>query len=97
MVVFFYKEDFTSLEDIEELSESLKSFKKLGCDVLASSTDSSLVHLDWVQTEKSEGGFGGNLEIPLISDQFGDLCKTLEIYDEEEGVCLRSLLIIDDK
>eukprot|EP00092_Neocalanus_flemingeri_P016689 GFUD01018052.1.p1 GENE.GFUD01018052.1~~GFUD01018052.1.p1 ORF type:complete len:449 (+),score=149.56 GFUD01018052.1:43-1389(+) len=97
LFVLFYREDFESVEDLEELSQSLKSFKKAGCEVLACSTDSSLVHLDWVKTEKHEGGFGGNLDIPLVSDRFGELSKTLGIYDEEEGVCLRSVLVVDDK
>merc|ERR1711892_97130 len=97
LLVFFYREDFASVEDLEELAHRLKSFKKAGCDVLACSTDSSLVHLDWVKTAKNEGGFGGNLEIPLVSDRFGELSKKLEIYEEEEGVCLRSVLVVDDK
>ena len=97
LLVFFYSEDFESVDDIVELSDSLKILRKVGCEVLACSTDSSLVHSQWVKTAKNEGGFGGHLEIPLMSDRFGELSKKLEIYQEEEGVCMRSVLIVDDK
>ena len=97
LLVFFYQEDFSSVEDLEKLVNGLKLFKKAGCEVLACSTDSSLVHLEWVKTTKNEGGFGGNMEIPLVSDRFGELSKKLEIYEEDEGVCLRSVLVVDDK
>ena len=94
---FVYQDDFESVEDLRELVQNLKSVKKSGCEVLACSTESTLVHLDWVKTTKEDGGFGGNLEIPLLSDCFGELSKQLGIYDEEEGVCLRSVLVVDDK
>ena len=97
LLVFFYREDFESVDDLEELERSLKTFKKAGCEVLACSADSSLVHSDWVNTAKQDGGFGGSLEIPLVSDRFGELSKKLDIYDEEEGVCLRTVLLVDDK
>merc|ERR1711872_848113 len=38
-----------------------------------------------------------SLEIPLMSDRLGELSRKLDIYDEEEGVCLRSFLIVDEK
>ena len=85
------------MEDLGELVQCLKFFQKAGGEVQACSTESSLVHLDWVKTAKQGGGLGGNLEIPLVSDRFGELSKKLEIYDEEEGVCLRSVLLVDDK
>ena len=97
LLVFFYQEDFSSVEDLEKLANSLKLFKKAGCEVLACSTDSSLVHLEWVKTAKHEGGFGGKIEIPLMSDRLGELSRKLEIYEEEEGVCLRSVLVVDNK
>ena len=97
LLVLFYQEECGSVGDLKKLMQSLKLFKKAGCEVLACSTESSLVHLDWVKTAKQEGGFGGNLEIPLVSDRFGELSKKLEIYDEQEGVCLRSVLLVDDK
>jgi len=82
---------------VKELAKKQKCFKQSDCEVLACSTESSLVHLDWVKTAKEDGGFGGSLEIPLMSDRLGELSRKLDIYDEEEGVCLRSFLIVDEK
>jgi alkyl hydroperoxide reductase subunit AhpC len=97
LFVLFYQEDFNSVDDLKGLVMNHKRFKQSDCEVLACSTESSLVHLDWVKTPKEDGGFGGSLDIPLVSDRFGELSGKLEIYDEEEGVCLRSVLIVDDK
>jgi len=97
LFVLFYQEDFKCVEDVKALSKNQKVFKQSDCEVLACSTESSLVHLSWVKTAKEDGGFGGSLDIPLMSDRLGDLTRKLEIYDEEEGICLRSVLIVDDK
>ena len=88
LFVLFYQEDFKSVEDVKALSKNQKVFKQSDCEVLACSTESSLVHLNWVRTAKEDGGFGGRLDIPLMSDKLGDLSRKLDIYDDEEGILL---------
>ena len=67
------------------------------CELLACSTDSTMLHSKWAKEARSEGLFNGVFDIPLISDRQGELSKMFDVYDEEEGTCIRSFLIIDEK
>ena len=50
LLVLFYQEDFNSVDDLKGLLMNHKKFKQSDCEVLACSTESNLVHLDWVKT-----------------------------------------------
>ena len=68
-----------------------------GCELLACSTDSTMLHSKWVEAVRRDGLVTGAFNVPLISDKQGLLSKMFDVFDEEEGACLRSFLIIDDK
>ena len=97
LFVFFYQDEEESHEDFQQLIGDLKLLKKAGSEVLACSTESSLVQKEWMNSSHEDGGLGGNKDIPLMSDRQGDLSKMFGIYDEDRGVCLRSILLVDDK
>lgn len=97
LLVFFYSTDWESQEDILELDWRQKQFKKAGCEMLACSTDSCLVHKVYSHTPREEGGLGGQIDLPLMEDRKGELSSQLNLYDEESGVCMRGILILDDK
>ena len=56
-----------------------------------------MLHSKWVQASRAERLFSGTFDIPLASDKQGQLSKMFDVFDEEEGTCIRSFLIIDEK
>ena len=97
--MFFYPADFESDEDLIVLQKYAKRLRKQspGCELLACSTDSTMLHSKWVEAAREDGLLTGAFNIPLISDKQGQLSKMFDVFDEEEGTCLRSFLIIDEK
>ena len=49
-----------------------------------------------INTDRKDGGLGGELKIPLLADKSGQICKKYGVYVEEEGIPLRALFIIDE-
>ena len=94
VVIFFYPLDFTLVcpTEIKGFNEALKSFEKLNAAVLGASVDSKWAHKAWV-----ERGDLGDLKFPLLSDLKKETARKYGILDENEGVALRGLFIIDDK
>jgi len=99
LLVFFYREDFSqeSREDVLQLNSRAKQLRKAGCDLLAVSSDSAMVHSEWVEDMRSDSSLVKGLDVPLVSDKGGDLSSALGVWMEDEGTCLRSVLVVDDK
>lgn len=99
LLVFFYSEDFSqeSREDVLQLNSRAKQLRKAGCDLLAVSSDSAMVHSEWVEDMRSDSSLLKGLDVPLVSDKGGDLSSALGVWMGDEGVCLRSVLVVDDK
>ncbi len=97
-VLFFYPLDFTFVcpTEITAFSDSLGKFKELGCEVIGASVDSAFSHLAWTKQDRKEGGLG-QIAYPLLSDMKKDISKNYGVLDENAGVALRGLFIIDDK
>ena len=62
--------------------------------MLGVSVDSQFSHLAWVQTDRKNGGIG-DIAYPLLADLKKDIARSYEVLDEEAGVALRGLFIID--
>ena len=94
VVLFFYPLDFTFVcpTEIKGFNEALKDFEKLNTAVLGASVDSKWSHKAWL-----ERGDLGDLKYPLLSDFKKDTARKYGILNENEGVALRGLFIIDDK
>lgn len=92
LVLFFYPADFTSVcpTEIRGFNESLEIFKKLNAEILAVSTDSKWSHLTWIKS-----GELGRLNYPLLADFNKDMARQYRVLDEEAGVALRGLFLID--
>ena len=75
MAVFFCASDFENHDDLTILNQHLKVFKKHSCDVVACSTDSTMLHSKWIQTfkDEDEGTKAEDFHIPLMSDKTGEL------------------------
>uniref|UniRef100_A0A1B6D2K3 thioredoxin-dependent peroxiredoxin n=1 Tax=Clastoptera arizonana TaxID=38151 RepID=A0A1B6D2K3_9HEMI len=98
LVLFFYPLDFTFVcpTEIVAFSERVGEFNKIGCDVVAASTDSHFSHFAWIQTPRVAGGLG-DLKIPLLADKSGKIARSYGVLNEETGIAYRGLFIIDDK
>jgi peroxiredoxin 2/4 len=92
VVLFFYPLDFTFVcpTEIRGFNERLDAFKELNSVVLGVSVDSKFSHLAWIQR-----GDLGDLKYPLLSDFKKEVAERYGILDENEGVALRGLFIID--
>ena len=62
--------------------------------MLGVSVDSQFSHLAWLQTDRKSGGIG-DIAYPLVADLKKDIARSYEVLDEEAGVALRGLFIID--
>merc|ERR1712080_171446 len=97
VVLVFYPMDFVYAESIQPFSARVAEFKKLNCDVLACSTDSVYSHKAFVKASKSDGGMAGNCNIPLPADRSGKISKKYGVFDVEEGIARKALVIIDER
>jgi len=98
VVFFFYPEDFTFVcpTEIIAFSNRVEEFKKIGCEVIACSTDTYNCHRAWMKTPRTEGGLG-DIDIPLLADPTHQIAKAYQVLKADDGVAFRGLFIIDDK
>jgi len=92
LILFFYPLDFTFVcpTEIKAFSTALGDFRKLNAEILGASVDSKYSHLAWLKR-----GDLGDLKYPLLSDFKKEVADRYGILDENEGVALRGLFIID--
>ncbi len=97
VILLFYPLDFTFVCPTEVLnfSDAVDELNKLNCQVFGISVDSKYVHKAWVDTKREEGGLGGSLNYPLLSDINKQIARDYGILMEEEGVALRGLFLIN--
>jgi peroxiredoxin (alkyl hydroperoxide reductase subunit C) len=97
VLLLFYPLDFTFVCPTEVLnfSKAGEEFLRLNCQIFGISVDSQFVHKAWVETKLEDGGLGGRLSYPLLSDINKSAAKAYGILLEEEGVALRGLFLID--
>lgn len=95
VALFFYPLDFTFVcpTELHEFQNKLEEFQKLGCEVVACSTDSHASHLAWLNTPKKEGGIQG-VEYPIISDFTKTISRDYGVL-LPGGMALRGTFLID--
>lgn len=59
------------------------------------STDSHFSHLAWINTSRKQGGLGGDLGYPLLSDFNKTIASKYNVLLQDSGIALRGLFIID--
>uniref|UniRef100_A0AAY5EM31 Peroxiredoxin-1 n=1 Tax=Electrophorus electricus TaxID=8005 RepID=A0AAY5EM31_ELEEL len=98
LVMFFYPLDFTFVcpTEIIAFSEGASKFRKIGCEVIAVSTDSHFSHLAWINTPRKQGGLG-SMNIPLLADLTHSISRDYGVLKEDEGIAYRGLFVIDNK
>eukprot|EP00091_Calanus_sinicus_P006973 TRINITY_DN1780_c0_g1_i5.p1 TRINITY_DN1780_c0_g1~~TRINITY_DN1780_c0_g1_i5.p1 ORF type:complete len:326 (-),score=60.86 TRINITY_DN1780_c0_g1_i5:138-1070(-) len=93
----FYPMDFVYAESITPFSNRVEEFNKVNCTVLAMSTDSVYSHKAFVKASRADGGLEGKCKIPLLADRSGKISKKYGVFDAEEGIARKALVIIDDR
>merc|ERR1711962_1032286 len=93
----FYPKDFVYAESITPFSNRVEEFNKVNCAVLAMSTDSVYSHKAFVKASRADGGLEGRCKIPLLADRSGKISKKYGVFDAEEGIARKALVIIDDR
>ena len=96
VLLLFYPLDFTFVCPTEVLnfSAAAEKLSKLNCQIFGISVDSIYVHKAWVDTKREDGGLGGSLNYPLLSDLNKGTARDYGILMEDEGVALRGLFLI---
>ncbi|MCY4234782.1 MAG: peroxiredoxin [Cyanobacteria bacterium MAG CAR2_bin_4] len=96
VVLFFYPLDFTFVcpTEITAFSDRYEEFSSKDTEVLGVSVDSEYSHLAWLQTDREAGGLG-DVAYPLVSDLNKTIARDYNVLDEEAGVAVRGLFIID--
>ncbi|KAL6432081.1 hypothetical protein ACFW04_006657 [Cataglyphis niger] len=97
VVLFFYPLDFTFVcpTEIIAFSEKISEFEGLNTQVIGVSTDSHFSHLAWINTPRKQGGLGGDLGYPLLSDFNKEISNKYNVLLQDSGIALRGLFIID--
>lgn len=97
VVLFFYPLDFTFICPTEVLafSDRYDDFAALNTEVIGISVDSKYTHLAWIQTALADGGLGGEVKCPLVSDLTKAIARDFNVLVSEVGISLRGLFIID--
>lgn len=96
VLLLFYPLDFSFVCPTEVLnfSAAAEKFCGLNCQIFGISVDSVYVHKAWVDTKREDGGLGGSLNYPLLSDLNKVAARDYGILMEGEGVSLRGLFLI---
>lgn len=97
VILLFYPLDFTFVCPTEVLnfSDAAPELSQLNSQIFGISVDSKYVHKAWVDTKREDGGLGGSLNYPLLSDINKQVARDYGILLEEEGVALRALFLIN--
>src|SRR4030067_2075072 len=97
VILLFFPLDFTFVCPTEVLnfSAAAEQFTKLNCQIFGISVDSVYVHKAWVETKREDGGLGGDLNYPLLSDLNKGAARDYDILMGDDGVDPRGLFLIN--
>ena len=92
-VVFFYPADFTFVcpTELGDLADHHDTFKAMGVEIYAVSTDTQFTHKAWHDTSETIG----KIKYPMIGDPTGTLTRNFEVMVESEGMALRGTFVIN--
>mmetsp|Transcript_25022 Transcript_25022/g.62835 ORF Transcript_25022/g.62835 Transcript_25022/m.62835 type:complete len:273 (-) Transcript_25022:1484-2302(-) len=99
VVLVAYPLDWTFVCPTELLafSDMAAEFETENAVLLAYSVDSVYSHLAWIRTARKEGGLGGSLNLPLLSDLNKQVSQRYGALLSDSGHTMRALYIIDER
>ncbi len=92
-VVFFYPADFTFVcpTELGDLADNYDTFKSLGVEIYAVSTDTHFSHKAWHDTSDTIG----KILNPMLGDPTGAITRNFDVMIEEAGLALRGTFVIN--
>lgn len=92
-ILMFYPADFTFVcpTELEDLADHHATFKALGVNVYAVSTDSHFAHKAWHESSEAVG----KVNYPMIGDPTGQLARQFDVYVDAKGMALRGTFVIN--
>lgn len=92
-VLVFYPADFTFVcpTELADLASKHAALEKLGCEVIAVSTDTKFSHMAWRTSEK----LLENVRYKMAADPTGKVSRYYGVYDPESGLALRGTFVIN--
>jgi len=98
-VLYFFAGDFDpgvlpEISELKKMTSSPDNARISNYNLLAVSTDSIDAHKAFSQLEQSQGGLK-DIDVVLISDKTGELCKMFQIYNESSHSAYPSYVILD--
>lgn len=92
-VVFFYPADFTFVcpTELGDLADNYDTFKSLGVEIYAVSTDTHFSHKAWHDTSDTIG----KIRYPMLGDPTGVITRNFDVMIEEAGLALRGTFVIN--
>ena len=92
-VVFFYPADFTFVcpTELGDLADNYDTFKSLGVEIYAVSTDTHFSHKAWHDTSDTIG----KIRYPMLGDPTGAITRNFEVMIEDAGLALRGTFVIN--
>lgn len=95
-LLFFYPLDFTFVcpTELHALQDRLTDFTDRHVDVIGISVDSVYSHQAWLEVPRSKGGIAG-ISFPLIGDITKKIARDYGVLQEELGVALRGVFLLD--
>lgn len=93
LALFFYPRDFTFIcpTELKGFSNAVDAFRKMNCEVLAASTDSTWCHKAWFGRDLPEVAY------PVLADTSLKVARDYQVLDEASGEAQRGLFLIDPK
>ncbi len=92
-VVFFYPADFTFVcpTELGDLAAHYDTFKSLGVEIYAVSTDTHFTHKAWHDTSETIARIG----YPMLGDPTGRITRAFGVMVEDTGLALRGTFVVD--
>ena len=104
VILLFYPMDWTFVcpTEIFAYNDAADKLAAINTVVLGISGDSPYTHLSWLKAPREEGGLGGLIDIPLLSDITRETMKAYGVYNEDKSgldyaQAFRGLFLIDPK
>ena len=92
-VFFFYPADFTFVcpTELEDLADNYETFKQLGVEIFAVSTDTHFSHKAWHDTSPAIG----KINFYMVGDQAGNLTNNFDVMRPGVGLADRGTFVVD--
>ena len=91
LALFFYPRDFTFIcpTELKGFSNAVEEFRKMECEILAASTDSTWCHKAWFERDLPDVAY------PVMADTSLKISREYQVLNEENGEAQRGLFLIN--